>query len=100
MSKPTSGDIALCGLNALGLITGSEPQELTYQDGTKGMAYVGIHLTDDVRPSGSFWCSRNPKVIGRLIAYGNRYVIYVRDLSEIWGSAVEEAVKKWESDNA
>ena len=60
------GTLALCSRNSLGLITEPEPKEVTYPDGTKGTAYVGIHLTDKIAPIGSPWSSRNPRVLGTL----------------------------------
>jgi len=38
------GSIAYCGYGCIGLIMEDEPQEVTYSDGTKGVAYVGIHI--------------------------------------------------------
>jgi len=64
--KPERGSLAICSLGCLGLITADEPQEITYPDGNKGVAYVGIHLSDKVAPVGSPWSSRNPRVIGKL----------------------------------
>ena len=56
------GSLAVCSLGCLGLITEDEKKEVTYPDGTKGMAYVGIHLTDKIAPIGSPWSSRNPRI--------------------------------------
>ena len=61
--KPRKGSIALCGIDCLGLITQDKKQVITYKDGNKGTAYVGIHLTDKVAPIGSPWSSRTPRVI-------------------------------------
>lgn len=60
------GTLAICGIGCLGLITEDEPKEITYPDGNKGTAYVGIHLTDKVSKVGSPWSSRNPKVVGHI----------------------------------
>lgn len=64
--KPRKGSLAFCGLNALGLITEDEPKEVSYPDGNKGYAYVGIHLTDKIAPIGSPWTSRHPKTVGHI----------------------------------
>jgi len=64
--KPHKGDLALCSLGALGLITADEPQEVSYSDGNKDLAYVGIHLTDKIAPIGSPWSSRSPRIAGNL----------------------------------
>jgi len=57
------GTIAICGIGAIGLITEDEPREVTYRDGNKQVAYVGIHLTDKVAPIGSPWSSKHPTPI-------------------------------------
>lgn len=57
------GTIAICGSGCLGLITEDEPRVVTYENGNKGIAYVGIHLTDNVAPIGSPWSSKDPKPI-------------------------------------
>jgi len=58
------GSIAYCGYGCIGLIMEDEPQEVTYSDGTKGVAYVGIHITDNKYAKfGDPWSSRNPRVI-------------------------------------
>jgi hypothetical protein len=60
---PHKGSLALCRLGSLGLITKSVPQMVEYGDGNKGVAYVGIHLTDKISEIGKPWSSRHPKVI-------------------------------------
>jgi hypothetical protein len=74
--EPRRGAIALCTRGALGLITCDEAQEVTYNDGNKGVSWTGIQLTNttiqgmgkdegktfDVK-IGSPWSSRTPKVI-------------------------------------
>ena len=82
--KPTSkeikkGAIAICSLGRVGLITSEKPIKVTYNDGNKGVSWVGIQLTDgEVRGVGGDkgkvikqkvgdpWMSRNPKVIGHI----------------------------------
>jgi hypothetical protein len=65
--KPTKNTIAYNGLGFLGLITKDEQQEVEFPDGTKALAWVGIHLTDtkDHFP-GDFWYSRGPEIVGFL----------------------------------
>jgi hypothetical protein len=64
--KPKTGSLAICGAGTLGLITEDCPREITYPDGNKGLAYVGIHLTDKIAPIGSPWSSRHPKIVGHV----------------------------------
>ena len=60
------GWLALCSLNSLGIILKDEMQEVTYSDGNKGMAYIGLHLTDKVSKIGAPWSSRHPRIIGTI----------------------------------
>ena len=71
MDKPRKGSFALCGLKCLGLITEDQPIEITYDDGNKGVAYVGIHLTNKVTDIGKPWSSRNPIVVGHIDSIGD-----------------------------
>lgn len=67
MSKQIKkGDIALCGIGTIGLITDDEPKEITFNDGNTVKTYVGIHLTNKVCKIGDRWTSRNPVVIGNI----------------------------------
>jgi hypothetical protein len=68
-NKVRKGTLAVCGIGCLGLITKDEPQEITYSDGNKSVAWVGIHLTDKVCPIGGKWSSRNPIVVGHVDDY-------------------------------
>lgn len=90
--KPVRGDLALCSKGALGLITESDQQEVTYDDQTKGKAYVGIHLTDKVAALGSPWSSRTPLVVGKLrnalVGYGN-LPDYRPEAAVVWRAVVE-----------
>lgn len=74
---PRRGAIAYCSLGRLGLILCDEPQEITYHDGNKGVAWVGIQLTEgdvngvggDVgkvfhQKIGDPWSTRHPNVVG------------------------------------
>jgi len=70
--EPRKGALAFCGRNTLGLITLDAPQPVTYPDGTIGMAWVGIHLTDTIAPVGAPWSSRAPRVVA-----------YIDDLIEL-----------------
>ena len=72
MDKPRKGTLALCGLKCLGLITKDEPKEITYEDGNKCFAYVGIHLTDKITDIGNPWSSRNPIIVGHIDDIGER----------------------------
>ena len=51
-------------------------QEITYPDGSKGTAWVGIHLTDAVATIGSPWCSRKPTVVGEILLGPNGGVVF------------------------
>lgn len=62
------GLLAYCSKGGLGLITEDFPQPVTYPNGDKDFAFVGVHLTDRIAPIGSPWSSRTPKVIGRIIS--------------------------------
>lgn len=53
------GKIAICSLGYPGIITSDDKQEITYPDGSKGTAYVGVCLLN-----GKSWCSRNPTIVG------------------------------------
>ena len=44
MEKVTKGALAFCSLGCLGLITEERPEEVTYSDGSKGIAYVASTL--------------------------------------------------------
>jgi hypothetical protein len=66
MSNIRKGSLAICSLGCLGLITEDSPREVVYKDGNKGVAWVGIHLTDKIAPIGSPWSSRNPKIVGHI----------------------------------
>ena len=61
MREPKQYDFAFCSNGMLGLIITEEPIEVTYEDGTKDMAWAGIHLGE--RREGLNWSSRNPRVL-------------------------------------
>jgi hypothetical protein len=58
--------------HGLGLITSYTPEEVTYRDGNKGMAWTGIHLTNKVGKLGAPWSSKSPRVVGRMKEYAAR----------------------------
>ena len=71
--EPRRGAIAMCSRGYIGLITSAEPQEITYPDGNKGKAWLGIQLTnkppisanwDKPHGVGTPWSSRTPFVMG------------------------------------
>ena len=64
--EPKRGALAFCSLGSMGIITSNKPEEVVYLDGTKGIAWVGMHLTDKIAPIGSSWSARNPVVIAYL----------------------------------
>ena len=64
--EPKRGDIAICGIGTLGLITENGLKPLIYSNGNRGMAYLGVHLTDRVAPVGSQWSSRTPIIVGHV----------------------------------
>lgn len=57
---PRRGDLAICSEGVIGIITSDAQQKVTYDDGSKGIAWVG--LTFDKTP----WCSRKPEIIGEV----------------------------------
>jgi hypothetical protein len=68
------GTVARCSQGKLGIITDEDLKEVTYEDGTKAFAYVGIHLSGNI---GAPWSSRHPQVLGHIdeiIDYAWRYV--------------------------
>jgi len=80
--KACKGAIAFCSLGRLGLITSETPVPVTYNDGNKGISWVGIQLTDGEvtgvggdkgkvikQKVGDPWMSKNPTVVGRISDY-------------------------------
>lgn len=65
-NQPKKGDIGICSLGTIGLITEDYPITITYKDGNQSKAYVGFHLTDKISEIGKPWSSRNPKIIGNI----------------------------------
>ena len=78
------GTVAVCSNGCIGLVTEAEPRRITYtlcdycvgaisgadDDSScacvKGIAYVGVHLSNKTAPIGSPWSSRDPRVIGHI----------------------------------
>lgn len=56
--QPRPGDLALCGHGTLGLVTASAREVVTYPDGHRAEAWVGVHLTSAEQPVLSAWYSR------------------------------------------
>lgn len=83
------GHLARCSKGALGLITVDEKVLVKYQDGTEGMSWIGIHLTDKVAPAGTTWMSRNPTI----------YVKFKGDLvprkKSLWRRVMEKQWPEW-----
>lgn len=59
---PRAGDIALCGWGFVGVLTSDHRQPVTYPDGNKASAWVGVHLA--AGKEGRAWSSRNPVILG------------------------------------
>lgn len=57
--SPGRGMIAICSIGQVGIITVDKPEEITYTDGSVGVAWIGYNVV-----TGEPWSSRNPKVIG------------------------------------
>ncbi len=64
MDPIKKGDLALCSLGELGLITSDHMVPVNYADGTTGNAWTGIYISRE--HLGDEWCSRNPTVVGNL----------------------------------
>jgi hypothetical protein len=59
MGEPKQGDIAVCSLGYLGLVTSPHPEPTEW-----GSAWTGVHLTTD--RFGAPWSSRSPQVVGNM----------------------------------
>lgn len=59
--EPKLGAIARCSAGEKGLITSSGQVEVTYEDGNKGLAWTGFHISPD--RIGQPWSSRQPFVV-------------------------------------
>jgi len=81
------GTIAICSQGYLGLVLRDGRHEVTLSDGSKHMAYVGIHLEfKNGKAIGDNWSSRNPKLVGR-----------IEDLTSICNKCVNNLDKEDES---
>lgn len=54
----------MCGAGTLGLVTMAEKQDVTYPDGKKAVAWVGVKINSANGDVLSPWSSRNPAVLG------------------------------------
>ena len=61
---PKRGDLALCSKGHLGMITSDYKHNVSYGDGTFGIAYIGVYLEKGCE--GQPWSSRNPTIIGHI----------------------------------
>ncbi len=59
---PKRGDIAVCSLGHVGIITEASAKSVTYPDGTNGTAFIGLKVWP-LEEFGRPWSSRNPKVL-------------------------------------
>jgi len=82
---PQRGDIAKCSQGYLGLILCDEPQEVIYSDGTKGKAWIGIHLESlNGIAIGDPWSSRNPVIVSDIpshIAFLKRIINFPDEMA-------------------
>ena len=62
---PQAGDIAVCSLGRVGMISDPTPRKITYSGGKKGTAYVGKTIAPP-EFFGQPWSSREPKIIGHI----------------------------------
>ena len=64
--EPEPGDICLCGINTLGVITRPGKHEVEYDDGNTAQAYVGLHIEshpDKGIERGDKWSSQDPYIV-------------------------------------
>jgi hypothetical protein len=82
--EPRKGAIAYCRLKRLGLITSDTMVPVVYGDGTEGISWVGIQLTDGQvkgiggnkgkvfdQKVGDEWMSKVPHVVGYIEDFEN-----------------------------
>lgn len=63
--RPQRGDIAYCGMNALGLITSEKPVLVRDARGEYEI-WEGVHLTDKYGKMGMRWLAKNPRIVGKI----------------------------------
>jgi hypothetical protein len=66
LTKWKVGDVAICSVGFTGIITEPEPREVEYPDGGKAVAWVGVHLVNDMARgvrAGDPWSSRDPQKV-------------------------------------
>lgn len=79
MNKIKKGDIAICGVGKVGMITDSEKQDVILRNGKLITTYVGVQLTNGMVDGvledvgqvfefeiGDSWSSKHPIVIGHI----------------------------------
>ena len=54
------GVLAVCSQGHVGVITEDKPVPVTYDDGTEGVAWVGLHVLP-LELFGTPWSSRSPR---------------------------------------
>jgi len=59
------GDMAMCSQKQVGLVLSDKPEKVTYNDGTTGIAWTGIHLSKE--KFGEPWSSRNPVFVASMM---------------------------------
>jgi hypothetical protein len=59
---PRKGAIAKCSRGGIGIIESNGPVEVTYPDGSEGMAWAGRYIYPPEK-FGEGWCSRDPEVV-------------------------------------
>lgn len=77
--EPQSGDIALCGVGILGIVSSAKKRKVTYPDGNNSVAWTGHKY------GGGEWSSRNPCIIGKVSDWdiaGETFARFVERLLE------------------
>lgn len=54
------GCLAICSRGIIGVITSDAQQKVVYNDGSEGIAWIGLTFEKDP------WCSRHPQIIGEV----------------------------------
>ena len=91
--KPQVGDLALCGAGTLGLITKADKVEVSYTDGNKALAWVGLHLTPVSGAVGAPWSSRNPCIVGSIMELSTDPKL--EWIHQLWQMTRERPVLSW-----
>lgn len=80
------GHLAICNAGFLGLMTTDTPQCTPYSGSYQDVAYPGMHLTDARGEFGSYWQSKNPKVLCRIDDTRAGAIIRRFQLDKRWGN--------------